>query len=137
MLHIMKALFCFVDILGTFINNLWTEICRWTSVLYVITCSYISCPNEQVALYFPKEDQCLELLYQQPCIVHTYKLFITLIRLLYSYIVILHPVFKWTRRIDVHERETCIYEWMIVETIKITEVLTREERDFFFLSGAF
>jgi hypothetical protein len=27
MLHIMKALLCFDDILGTFINNLWTEIC--------------------------------------------------------------------------------------------------------------
>jgi len=28
MLHIMTALLCFDDILGTFIDNLWTEICR-------------------------------------------------------------------------------------------------------------
>jgi len=70
-------------------------------------------------------------------IVDTYKLFIIHLRLLYSDIVILHPVFKWTKKTDIHEQETCIYEWMInVETIKITEVLTREERDFF-LNSAF
>jgi hypothetical protein len=66
MLHIMNALLYFDDILGTFINNLWTEICQWTSVFYVIICSYIACPNEQAALYFPKGDQCLALVYQQP-----------------------------------------------------------------------
>ena len=27
---------------------------------------YISCTNEQAALYFPTEDQCLALVYQQP-----------------------------------------------------------------------
>jgi hypothetical protein len=63
MLHIMKALLYFDDILGISINNLWTEICQQTYVFYVITCLDISCPNEQAALYFPKGDQCLALVY--------------------------------------------------------------------------